>query len=291
VPATRQFRSCRAAWLVVALVGCGGPADYPSFVAATRHQYCQHQVDCGFLDKAYETFCEESLTALGEAPTDHVLYDANAGRACLEAASAALEACTDAESFPPPAYRATACTGAVRGTVPDSQPCHYTDECTTGDWCVSGLNEAGEDQTLPMESRVLRAQVPHPDGRRPRQSLLRIDIRQQIKVLNRLGLRPRRDEASLYRLDVAPGEEAIDPPRATHAVGRPRDCGSPKSHRRGNSQLVQAEFYESCDACRAIGGRYPSTFLLYSSHFLWADVNPSSSFLASATRRSAIAFA
>jgi hypothetical protein len=124
----------------LSVVGCGSNAavgDYGAFGASTQKLFCQHQVDCGFADAAYETQCEQGLMqgSEGLAGVD-VSFDAGAAQRCLDALKSALKDCHAYLNLSDMMLNDT-CKSVVSGKSPPGGPCPNQIECAPGAICVT----------------------------------------------------------------------------------------------------------------------------------------------------------
>ncbi len=115
--------------------------DYPSYVAAADRAICQHQIDCGFLDPAYEKDCEQQFASFqGSNATIQATYDPAAGDACLATLRGALDGfgCRALllNDLSISAAMAMACANALTGKVQTGGTCRASAECAGHGTCV-----------------------------------------------------------------------------------------------------------------------------------------------------------
>jgi hypothetical protein len=116
-------------------------SDYYSFVAANAKTLCQHEIDCGFFDPAYQSRCNPPSDARTAFATLQVEYDPTAAPACHDAFVAAIASigCYRGGSAASlvTALQSDACMRTVRGRVAVGGVCIFDAECVAPARCTA----------------------------------------------------------------------------------------------------------------------------------------------------------
>ncbi len=117
-----------------------GALDYPAFVRARAHIFCQASADCGFSDGSYTSQCEQAAVHVALDPDPNTFsFDPAAAQRCLDAMTVAVAECR-ANITLPNMMLFDACMSIVTGKSPAGSPCPSLLECAPGTSCIFSVS-------------------------------------------------------------------------------------------------------------------------------------------------------